>query len=122
MHVSMDVTFSETKYFFHMNPSSSSPQGELQYDAYNWIDLQSDSGEGNTDSGKGNIEQQQSALGEEMETTTSTISNAGEGNTEPSSRTCATGGAGKEDIEYNANNNSDAKEEYMHDEITPSSP
>jgi hypothetical protein len=58
MHVSMDVTLSETEYFFHMNPSTSSPQGELQYDAYNWIDLQSDSGEGNTDSGERNKEQQ----------------------------------------------------------------
>ena len=57
-----------------------------------------------------------------METSTRTISNAGEGNTEPSSRTRATGSAGKEDIEYNAHNNSDAEEEYMHDEITPSSP
>jgi len=57
-----------------------------------------------------------------METSTRTISNAGEGNTEPSSRTRATGSAGKEDIEYNAHNNSDVEEEYMHDEITPSSP
>jgi len=92
----MDVTFSETEYFFHMNPSTSGPQGELQYDAYNWIDLQFDSGEGNT-------EQQQPASGEEMETSTCTISNAGEGNTKPSSRTRATGNAGKEDIEYCCN-------------------
>jgi len=122
MHVSMDVTFSETEYFFYMNPSSSSLQGELQYDAYTWIDHQSDSGEGNTDSGEGNTEQQQSASGEEMETSTRTISNAGEGNIEPNSKTCVTGSAGKEDIEYDAHNNSDAEEEYMYDEITPSFP
>ena len=40
MYVSMDVTFSETKYFFGLDQSTSSPQGEqLQQDAYNWIDL-----------------------------------------------------------------------------------
>lgn len=39
MYISMDVTFSETEYFFQTAQSTSSPQGERQYDAYNWIDI-----------------------------------------------------------------------------------
>ncbi|XP_073265279.1 uncharacterized protein [Populus alba] len=84
--------------------------------------MSSNSGEGNMDSGEGNTEQQQSTSEEEMKTSTHTISNVGEKNTEPSSRTCATGNSGKENKEYNAHGISDAEEEYMHEEITLSSP
>ncbi|KAH8493488.1 hypothetical protein H0E87_020298, partial [Populus deltoides] len=64
----------------------------------------------------------QSTSGEGVETSTRTISSAGEGNIEPSSSTHVTGSAGEGNTESNSPNNSDAGAEYMHNETTPSSP
>jgi hypothetical protein len=79
MYVSMDVTFSETEYFFGLDQSTSSPQGEqLQQDAYNWIDLpqlseqtsprgESGSRESDPEEDSGSGEKEGSSSGEGME-------------------------------------------------------
>ena len=105
LYGSMDVTFSETECFFLKHPSSSSPQGEMENDAYNWIDLpqpyeQPDAGE-----------EHPSSSGEEVELITTgegiELSNEGEE---------------VEDSTGKGENEFSNKEAVVHYEITPSSP
>lgn len=100
----MDVTFSETEYFFK-HPSSSSPQGEMENDAYNWIDLPQPSEQ--PDAG----EEHPSSSGEEagLITTGEGIELSNEGEEVEDS-------TGKGENEFSN------KETVVHNEITRSSP